>query len=327
MLVTTIEEIKQFLPVSKSLKLDIIKPSLNDAERIIEETIGSGFYAELDIYNANPTPENLYFEKLITKLKDSISFLAFHIGFDDLNTIISNQGIHRIENDEDGIKALFQRQEENLKTNYKVKGYNKLDLALQFLEANKAQFATWAASEEYTLAKSNFINSAKKFSSIYNINNNRLFFLKLRNFQALVEDFDIKPLIGHQLFAQLKTEIASDSLTAENKALVDYIQKAVAYRSIYRGNVQLITDVNEYGFFQKELEKSEKNIKTQAPVKESLLDKLLSNAEYIGNSYLRSIESFLKSNLASYPLFENSTAYDDTGSVFDIDINSKVVTI
>ncbi len=62
-------------------------------------------------------------------------------------------------------------------------------------------------------------------------------FLKLRTAQMLAEDMDILPIIGHDYFNELKTQIATDSLSDENKAFLPYIQKAVAYCSIVRGAI------------------------------------------------------------------------------------------
>ncbi|MDF1546416.1 MAG: hypothetical protein P1P88_01250, partial [Bacteroidales bacterium] len=217
MILSDIAKVKEFLPVNKTLEFEKLQPFVADAERIVEETISTEFYEEMVSYLANPVPIKPYFDKVVLKLQDGISFLAFHLGFDILNTVFSNQGFHRIETEDGSKKALFQRQEENLKRTFKVQGYNKLDLALEYLEKNKAEFSTWTNSDAYTLMKSNFINSTREFSSIYNINNSRLVFQKLRNAQNLAEDFDIIPLIGRDLYDEIKTQIATDNLDEANQ--------------------------------------------------------------------------------------------------------------
>lgn len=325
MLLRDITKIKESIPVNATLDYEKLKPFVSDAERIVKETISSVFYDELDAYLENPLPVNAYFDNVIKKLQDSISFLAFHLGFDILNTVFSNQGFHRIETEDGSKKALFQRQEENLKKTFKVQGYNKLDLTLEYLESNKAEFGTWVASDAYTLMKSNIINSAREFSYIYNINNSRLAFLKLRSTQTVAEDFDIIPLIGLDLFAEIKTQILADSLSTENQALIPHLKKAVAYRTIFRGGLSLLAELNDFGFLsQEEKYFNTDNFKKESPATLEIAAKVLDDAGQRGASYLRSIESFLKKNLTDYPLYANSNAYDETGSVFDLKSTSKI---
>lgn len=324
MLIENILKIKEFIPVNNSLEFQKLNPFVAEAEDIVADLIGRTFYDELDEHQKTPAEPNLYFDAVIKKLQDSISFLTFDLGFDVLNTVFSNTGFHRVETEDGSKKPLFQRQEENLRNTFKFRGYNKLDKALEYLELNKEQFATWTASEEYTLLKRNFINSTKEFSNIYNINNSRIVFLKLRNAQVLVEDFDIKPLIGFEFYDELKTQVVGGTLTDVNRAFVAELQKAVAYRAIYHGGFSLIAELNEMGFYQKELDINVNNVRKETAVSESLANGILAKAEQTGKAYLKSCESFLKKNIADYPLYAASTAYDQTGSVYQLNSTSKI---
>jgi len=334
MIVRTIDHIKEYIPANMSLEYDKIKTFVADAERIIKETISEAFYDVIDTYitsiiptepPANPAPEiNTYLDKLIGLLRDSITYMTFNLGFDILNTVLSNQGFHRVENETSGKKALFQRQEENLRKTFRQQGWNKLDLALAYMEANKAEFATWTASEEYTLTKDHFINSTKEFNQIYNINNNRLVFMKIRNFQTLAEDFDIMPLIGYAYFAELKAQILAGNLSNANAAFLPYLKKAVAYNTIKRGGIELLTELNEYGIYEKQIESIEQNFKTEKLARESFFNQLIENAKENGKSYLVSCESFLKKNIANYATYAASPAYNSEGSSFVLKGTDKI---
>jgi hypothetical protein len=329
MLLRDIAQIKEFIPVNNSLDFVKVQPFVQDAERIVEDVIGSALYNELDTYvnshlETEPPTVNAYFDSVINKLCNSISFLAFHLGYDVLNTVFSNTGFHRVETEDGSKKALFQRQEESLKRTFKLQGYNKLDLALEYLEKNKAEFDTWTASDAYTLMKSNFINSTKEFSSIYNINNSRLVFLKLRNAQVVAEDFDIKTMIGADYFEELKAQILADNLSDANEVFVIYLKKAVAYRTIFRGGLSLIAELNELGLYKNEIASSTDNIIKETAVSEQLATRILEDAEQKGMAYLRSCESFLKKNIADYPLYAASDAYDETGTVYNLSSTTKI---
>jgi hypothetical protein len=319
-----------------SLEYDKIKTFIADAERIVKETISEAFYDEIDAYitsliptdpPAEPPAEpetDAYLDKLIGLLRDSITYMTFNIGFDILNTVFSNQGFHRVEVEASGKKALFQRQEENLRKTFRQQGWNKLDLALAYMETNKDEFATWTASEEYTLTKDHFINSTKEFNQIYNINNNRLVFMKLRNFQTLVEDFDIAPLIGIDYCSELKAQILADNLSNANKAFLTYLKKAVVFCTIGRGGIELITILNEYGIYETQIESIEQNFKTESTVRESFFNKLIESAVILGKSYLMTCETFLKKNIANYATYAASPAYNSEGSSFVLKGTDKI---
>lgn len=307
-----------------SLEFGRIKTFVEDAEKTIKGIISDSFYNVLNTYINSPNPVNAYKQEIIELLRSSITYMLFDLGFDILNTTISNQGFHRIENEQSGKKALFQRQEENLRRTFRQQGWNKLDLALAYMEKNKTEFAEWVSSEEYTLTRNRFINSTKEFDEIYNINNNRLVFMRLRRSQVLSEDFDIIPLIGQDYFAELKYQILSDSLTEANNNFLKYLVKAVAYRTIFRGGIELLTELNEYGFYQKQIEKVESNFKSETIARESIFNQLIEQARMNGQSYLKSCESFLKANILDYPTFANSSAYDTTGSVYNLKGTDKI---
>jgi hypothetical protein len=330
MLLRDITKVKEFIPVNNSLSFGKLHPFVGDAERIIETTIGTEFYTELDEYITSlmptdpPTvPEVEPSEKqeaIIKLLQDSISYLAFDLGFDIMNTTFSDQGMHRIETADGTKKALFQRQEENLRQAFRQQGYNKLEYALNFLEKNKADYATWTASEAYTMQLSNFINSATEFSRSYNINNNRLVFQKLRSIQTLVEDFDILPLIGRPLFDELKTQIKAANITQLNKVLIEFLKKAIAYRCIYRGGLNLAVELSEIGFGQIMFPGlGNDNIKSLT-IDNNILTSIINRAEMNGQAYLKACEGYLKKYAASYPLFVPSSS----NSLWDLKGSDKI---
>jgi len=76
--------------------------------------------------------------------------------------------------------------------------------------------------------------------------------------------------------------------------------------------------------YQTEIESNFSNIKKETAIVESLAVSILETANMNGKSYLKSCESFLKKNIDDYPLFANSEAYDDTGSIYDIEGSDKI---
>lgn len=313
----TIDKLKEILPVSKSFTENKISPFIKDAEKILSSTISEAFFEELSTY-VPPIPDDQTDKKLkaIAFCNESTAYISMFLGFDILNAHFSDQGIHRIENEGSGKKALFQRQEVELKNTFKRTGFQKLDEALDYLENNKADFPTWTASEEYTLSRKNFINSAKEFSKLFNINNSRLVFLKLRPAQTLVEDLDILPLIGFEYFTELKNQIEADSVSAANLIFIQRLQKAVAHGTFFRGGYELLGELNEYGMFQYEEAAVSTNQSTRLQMRDSVFDKIIERSKMNAKAYLAACEQFLRYNITDYPTYSASSAYNSEVSLY-----------
>lgn len=323
MIVKDIATLEKFLPVGKSLTFDKIQIFISDAEDELQKIIGKAFYDEIEAYAGAETTVQGVLKKY---LQSSISYTAYWLGFEIMNANFSNQGVHRIENENSGKKALFQRQEENLKATFKRTGHNKLDKALEYLEKNKASFPTWTGSPEYTLSRRNFINSTEVFNSIFFINNSRLVFLKLRPWQTKAEDFDVIALIGSAYFDELKTQIAADNLTPVNALFVARIQKAVAHLTIFHGGYNLLLNMTDLGVVKIEDDSVTGNFRKQTQTE--YYDKILEQAKKTGDSYIKSAAAFLKENITDYPTYANSDAYDEDISLYDgINGTEKIVII
>ncbi len=309
-MLTNINTINETFPVSKSLTVEKVGAFIEDAENIIAKVISEDFYNELDNY----TGSNVIYLTLIKKLQKSIANLTFYIGYELINTHISNQGFQRLETGKGGKQPLYQRQEIALKNKFKTTGYLKLDTALQYMELNKDTFTVWKSSDEYTLSKDNFINSTIEFNKIYIINASRLVFLKLRPAQALTEDFDLIPLIGREFFDELKTQIKTDTLTTENLNAVNYIKKVIAFGTIFRGGISLISNLTETGIFK--IENSSNSNYTKQLHANEIIFKLLEEAEKNMNYYLKILSGFLKQNIINYTTYSESSAYDGNVNMY-----------
>ncbi len=312
MILNDINKIRKILTASKSLSFDKLEPFIEDTENDLKLVIGLAFYDELDSY----TGSDAIILEAINLLQKSIAYTAYFKGFDMLNVVFSNQGVHRIETEDGGKKALFQRQEENLKRNFKVTGYNKLDTALAYLEKNKASFPTWTASDEYTLAKRNFINSTSDFNDIYNINNSRLVFLKLRRYQNLAEDFIALPLIGRAFFDELKTQIKDDTVSSWNMSFLIFLKSAIAHGTIAHGGFNLVYELVDFGIIKIEDQQNAPNFKTQTKINEDDFKTLINRAKETADSYIKICAAYLNENINEFPTYRDSSAYDADANLY-----------
>jgi len=312
MIVRDINDIKIFTPVNVSLEYTRIEPILYETEQKVANVIGTELYIQLDLYLDNPTPIDPKKDTVIKLLKACIAWMMFDIGFDILNTQFSNQGFHRLENEQQGKKALFQRQEMSLRRTFRDGGNNRLDQVLTYLEVNAADFPIWTASSAYTQLRDNYIWTTAQFQSIINISNSRLVFQRLKQNMMTVAELYIAPLIGNDFHVQLLTEIATNSLTADNLKLVAYLQKAVAFQTITDAGSEFIMSMSEAGLHILGTATNTDNSATAELPPMELINDFLRRAKLNAESYLRTTQSFLRLNLDKYPLYATSPAYTET---------------
>lgn len=233
MLIKNVDELIKFLgrAVMNATTDDFIKPYIEDAqESIIVKAFGQELITELDnqhnsVSGAILSPHNAL---LLPKIQRALAwyaylkYLPFSIGNDGDN------GLQEIGTDSTQpvrIGVLDKRQRETERN--AVEG---LERALAFLEANRANYATWTNSPSWTQYKSLFIWSATEMAKYLPTfgQNNRLY-LNVRPYIALAEQDYILPILGQDMFDELKGVVLSNSITANQKALLTQVQRALAY--------------------------------------------------------------------------------------------------
>lgn len=236
---TFLTELQQIIPASMSTSRERLWPFIEQAERMyVLPLLETEFYDDLqtfyndrDKWQSGSGDDIAKTSALIKLLQIAEVNLAYLIGFDLLSVIISDLGFQRPgESDGGGVKGLYKYQEVKLQEYFERTGFNGLDDALKYLEANIEHFPEWEDSTNYTLRKTAIIKDAESFDKICYINKSRLTFLRLQRFMNEVIDIDIKPVLGAE-FVTLMAELAKEDPAAKYIALVPEIQKPLAYLS------------------------------------------------------------------------------------------------
>jgi len=113
--------------------------------------------------------------------------------------------------------------------------------------------------------------------------------------------------------------VLAGTVSVLNKILLEFVHKAVAYRCIYRGGMELSLQLSELGFYKSETVATKDNAKTNM-VDVGMLQNLIERAEKNGHAYIKACEGYLRKNTASYPLYIPSTA----SSVFALQGTNKI---
>ena len=236
MLLRSTAEIKTILPIGIGNDFNRLAPHIANAEnKYIKSLLGSNMYDELVEfyqidYPENPTEVQIATKTLIEKVQHALIHLAYFVGFDFLNSTISDAGFQRSESE--NLKSLYKYQEDNLRTYFSDAGFNGLDDLLIFLEENIDHFGEFKASQNWTRLRSSFLPTVQAVESVpFNIHESRLIFLALKPHVAYIEDTTIKKVLGETIYNYIKTEMIKDSPAAKVTAILPYIRKPLIYLS------------------------------------------------------------------------------------------------
>jgi hypothetical protein len=314
MLFKTIDEIKQFLAVGAGTDFNRLKPHIQNAETAyLRPLLGAGLFNELQDFYDNPpaTPleeEKILFSELLLLVQRTLIHLTYWSGFQVLNATISDGGFKRTENEK--VKSLFKYQEVELKEYFKTTGFNGLDEILFFLEmeikkseGETVNFKSFADSDAWTILKSSFIPDTNTINAIIFINHSRLTFLRLKSSMQLVEDLDIKPLLGETIFNEIKLEMVKKTPSAKVSAILPHIQKAIAYLATALLMEESGADLTEKGLYF-ESTSSENNLaQNKQPSESDRINFLAKRNKAIGMNYLERLKSYLIASPTDWPSY------------------------
>jgi hypothetical protein len=316
------EEIRGYLSVSHAAGFDSLAPHIVNAERdFLIPVIGIELYEQLEIfYNREyPTYENTADQltrELLELVQSAVVHLAYWIGFDLLNSHVTDGGFRRIESE--SVKGLYKYQEDRLKNYFRTTGFNRLDSVLQFLETNLDTFEAYSGSEEYTTFKSMFISTTNQFDEIVFIGKSRLTFLRMKGHLQYIEDTEIRKILGDQIYEAIKTEMIKESPELKVTEILPYIRKPLAYLASAMLMEESGADLTEKGLYFSANKSVNLNNTEHSPSSSDRIALLVARNRNYGNCYLDQLRIFLETNRDKWP-----DAVVTTGKLFRRDNTGK----
>jgi hypothetical protein len=324
LLVETLDQIKEHLPINASFTFDGIRPFIESVQgRYIVPYIGVVFFNELyDRYKGNDSKTLSDLDnELLYKVRKAIAHLAYLEYIPHGNVMVSDMGIHISVNEQK--KTAFQWQVEELKDSYRKHGFDAIDDFLLFLEDKReeADFALWKNGTGYTLKNQYFITSASEFSKYVNINGSRRVYMLLLPIMQRIESQFIQAITCTPMFNDMKSFLVDvlNNYPAEYENLNQFIKPAVAHMTIVRAISELAVKMDDNGLtvFNNQ-SSSSKTLNTKQPAMAEQLSILKQEHYDDAKSYLSQLEDYLTQNVAEYPLYQSSPCYRASGGV---DIN------
>ncbi len=291
------EEIREFLPVSTGIEFSRLKPHLQIVEQIyIRPLLGKELCSELDQLQSGQSPSG-ELSQLLSLIRISEIHLAYWLGYDVLNSYISDGGFRRIETEK--IKGLYKYQEDNLKEYFKTIGFNSLDNCLEFIDENIETLASFKQSETWKALNTSFIPDTRTFNSIYFINNSRLIFLRLLGFFTIIEDMHLKLILGDHLI-YIKTELIKDEPDGKVIDIIPYIRKPLAFLSVSMLMEESGADLSDKGLYFEGKTSTFSNDATRQPADKQRITEVIKRTKALGESYLVQLKEYLIANATSW---------------------------
>jgi len=318
MLFTTIDEIKNFLPIGAGNDFLKLKPHIQNAEnKYLKVLLGAGMYDELQEfyeaeYPAEPTKTQEATKILLEKVQHAVIHLAYYLGFDFMNVTASSAGFQRTESDK--LKGLYKYQEDNLKQYFSDSGFNALDDVLVFLEDNIEHFGEFKLEPNYNALKQSFLPTVKIVEEIpFNMQGSRLTLLALQPSVKFVEDTTIRTTLGDVIYLALKEEMVSDNPDAGYVALLPYIRKPLVYLASALLMEETGATLGDKGLYFEKTDTTVQNTKIKGPSEAERIAAMIARNRNMGYAYLDMLKSYLATN---FEIYEGTTARfsrDNTG--------------
>lgn len=322
-LITTIAELKNYVAIDANAKMATLRPFINEAEQLyIKPLLGTEFYDEfLPLYEASvaedPTELSEENAALLPYIQRTLAYYMQWLSVDQTAVTFGDLGM-RIHLSEESLTAPRWMQEK-FQFNAMRNGDTHADKLLEFLEANAADYTTWAASSANTKKSGVLVYSTAIASRHIQISNSRRVYLKLYPVICDVEARIVPRLVGKEQYEEIVSLLqAGTSLTEEQDALCNKLEAIISKRALYLQLPLMRISITDAGIFTYSgLDELHKYFATDADVK--ALRQQLMDGEFGYLADERELQQFIEDNIEDYPLIEASAVYTvqpDPGPTF-----------
>ncbi|HEY3403888.1 MAG TPA: DUF6712 family protein [Ohtaekwangia sp.] len=321
-LITSIAEFKKFIAIDDNAKMATLQPFIDEAEQLyIIPLLGQAFYDELlPLYLGSLPPTDPIVAlsptnaKLLPYIQRALAYYTQLLAIPHVTVTFGDMGVRQHRNESSDPAPRWK--EEKLLFQALKNGDIHADKLLEFLETNATLtptpvYGTWYSSSANTKNSGYIVYGTQVASRHININNSRRVFLQLRNKIREIETRSIPKLISQEQYAELVTQIKTDTLTSANKDLIEKIEPIICKRALYMQLPFMRVQINEHGVFvysgTDDIFKLGQ-LATDADVK-ILRAQLCDDKEFGYPADEATLHQFILDNIDDYPLIKASTVY------------------
>lgn len=293
-----------------------LKPFIKQAVReFLWPWVGKELYNDLAAkYQADDTLTAAQ-EETLELMQNANAYYAIYLAFPALNTQLTNLGAQQQSDSQGTSNAPSQWSYKNSRWNALLQADTNLDMLLAQLteqvEDETAYYDLWKNSSAYSFGKSDFIHTVATLGEFVNMQNSIRTYRELIKYVKKAEYRYLAPVLGDEMYAELKTQTLAGTLTTANEALLPYVQAPAAEFGLHMSIPYLTLLVQSDGFkivSQSDMMDSRKGMMTEAH--QRAIESLRQESENNGMTRLASLKAFIYDNADDYPTFKNSSVYE-----------------
>lgn len=319
-------DLKLAVPISSNFEYSRLEPDIRRAQlKYLKPILGTDLTADLDgKYEGGIT--NADEDELIKYIQPALGHLAMWLYVPKGNVYVGDNGIQAVHSGDS--KPAFEWQKRDFENSMLQNGFDALDELIEYLESvANTDFPDWLLSEGCTLVRSNFVNTARRFTDfVPKVKSSRFLFSYIKPILSRLEKPLIMSLTGKAQYDELKDEIKADSLTANNLELMAYIEPAVAHAAWASALYELGLQVDGEGVHLMNNTFSG-TVQARQAAETDRLRVVKEHHEQVSADYLEQLKEYLVANVDTYPLFKAGESYDseDPNPAFMNDDESGVL--
>jgi hypothetical protein len=183
------------------------------------------------------------------------------------------------------------------------KGYESLELAIEYMEAHLTEFPLYHLSEQRKTNRSLIINSANEFQSAgININNSSHVYKVLRTYQVDAESTYINPLLGDDLSALIRNVILNGNGTDIQKQLIKEVQRPVATFTMMEAIPWMALSIDATGVYtlSNSVGGMAANVETKATADSGRLQRAMFMLQAKGDQQLETLRKWINKRKAEF---------------------------
>lgn len=300
-------EFKTFYPtVNRSMDWPTLQPHIQQAEDLdIVPAIGQEFYDELNALYNGAGITDVVLAETFRLLRTALAYYAMYRAMPHIAIRIGDAGT--METTHDGATPVRQWTYNSARWECMKTASQYLDKALAHMEAQVADsntdYDTWAESAAYTENRELLIPNARVFQHYYNISISRRAYQRLRPYIRKAQELYLRPVLCGELYDEITEQQAANMLSADNTALMPYLQRYLAEVavSIAMPDLNFVNDGDGWRIIE--------NTTAETLPQEALrsaMQTMATQAEQNAARYLQNLRDFLYSNLDMFPAYRDS---------------------
>jgi hypothetical protein len=229
-LTKTIDEVKEMLPSFISNLSDTESlPNFNNIEyKYLVPITGIGLYNDIHTkYNTDPAGMSVLEKDVLKKMRLVAVVYGYYDGLAMGHLTLTDNGVRKILPKD--TQAVAKWEFEKLQATLLNTAMDGTEVLLSFLFNNKADFALWTASNEFTGFNGLLIKSGTEFNSYYTLYQPLTTYYSIRNAVTTAQKQYIEEGIGKAL---LKYILEKQDPDATLKDIIDKLKQSLSYFTI-----------------------------------------------------------------------------------------------